>query len=113
MACRIERTFTVPIHPVRPSYTTPHHAHCFLINIWKGEGGKEGPVLSLYFLLLSGDYCLGADIYPYIFWCFGLNPVSPYLSFIIFSPFFGLLELNVNIDWPHTLPIHWLSLFVQ
>jgi hypothetical protein len=84
-----------------------------LSNIWKEKGGKGGPVIvAVFFMLFRGLHAL-ADIYPYIFRCFGFKPFHYHpqrrlicLLFFYFS--FGALESNVNIDWPHTLPIHCL-----
>jgi hypothetical protein len=120
VACRIERTFTaspIPIHPsIHPSIL--HHITliCVQSNIWKGKGGKGGAGLVAVFFMLSGDYTPWRG---YISLHLLMLRFQPFISsqcrlicllFYFFPPFFGLLKPNVNIDWPHTLPIHWLSL---
>jgi hypothetical protein len=115
VACRIERTFTASSIPIHPSILHPTSRSLCPINIWKGKRGKGGRSRRCIFYAFRGLHTL-ARIYILTssdasVSTFHINPVSPYLSFILFfSSFFGLLEPNVNIDWPHTLPIHWLSL---
>jgi hypothetical protein len=102
---------------VHPSiHPTPHHAHLCPIKYLERKRGKGGAGLAAVFFMLSGDYTPWRG---YISLHLLMLRFQPFISsqcrlicllFYFFPPFFGLLKPNVNIDWPHTLPIHWLSL---
>lgn len=115
VACRIEPAFTASSIPIHPSILHPHHAHCVQSISGKEKRERGGRSCRCIFYAFRGLHTL-ARIYILTssdasVSTFHIIPVSPYLSFILFFPsFFGLLKPNVNIDWPHTLPVHWLSL---